>query len=456
MRWWDRLTEWDEAHPTVADGFATVGSIFVMLLLSAGIGYNSGWLHPFTWTVALGVPLAARRAAPATSAIAVYGLALLQLGWGVVGGGLPMLPADLFVLVALYSVTVHGPVWAYRSAAVSTLFGALALGGAVQSSVDDPFSAAIATSMVLLSAAAVFAFALVRRSRRERLDGLRERARRLEVERDQQLVLAATAERARIAREMHDIVAHSLSVIIAQADGGRYAGQADPAAATRALETVAETGRAALADMRRLLGVLRTDESADARPAGVDLRPMPAADELGALVEHVRDSGLEVSLVRMGTARTLPPGIGLAVYRVCQESLTNILKHAGPQAKATVLLQWQPASLLLEVTDDGRGAAATSDGAGQGLTGMRERATMLGGTLTAGPRPGGGFRIRMEIPLPLERTTGPVPAIPPLAVQPVARPAARPAGPPPPAPPPGPVTPRDPYAYRPRTPEGTS
>ena len=125
---------------------------------------------------------------------------------------------------------------------------------------------------------------------------------------------------------------------------------------------------------------------------------------------QVRDSGVRASLVRMGTPRTLPPGTGLSVYRICQESLTNVLKHAGPTPTVTVLLQWTAASLVLEVSDDGRGAAAGSDGHGQGLLGMRERAAMLGGTLAAGPRPGGGFRVRAEIPIPpTSPVAGPAP-----------------------------------------------
>lgn len=114
----------------------------------------------------------------------------------------------------------------------------------------------------------------------------------------------------------------------------------------------------------------------------------------------MRASGVRASLVRMGTPRPLPPGVGLAVYRICQEALTNVLKHAGPDPTVTVLVQWQPAGLVLEVTDDGRGAAADSDGAGHGLVGMRERVAMIGGRFTAGPRPGGGFRVRAEVPLP--------------------------------------------------------
>jgi signal transduction histidine kinase len=136
-------------------------------------------------------------------------------------------------------------------------------------------------------------------------------------------------------------------------------------------------------------------------PAGAaPYTPQPAEHDLESLVEQVRSSGVRASLVRMGTPRRLPPGIGLTVYRICQEALTNVLKHGGPDVTVTVLAQWQPAALVLEITDDGRGAAADSDGAGQGLLGMRERATMVGGTLSAGPRPGGGFRVHAELPLP--------------------------------------------------------
>ncbi|HMO10068.1 MAG TPA: histidine kinase [Actinotalea sp.] len=366
---------------------AVLAVAVLVLVLGAG--------RDLFWSSAALAPLAVRRRFPVASTVGVYAVVLAHLLTGL-DGSYSLQFADLLVVPALASVTLHGPRWAYRTALVSALagFGLFAvvswLGGeAVGAAMANGFAAT-------LLALTVFAFALVRRSRREQLDALTERARRLEAERDQQAVLATTAERSRIAREMHDIVAHSLSVVISQADGGRYAASADPEAAVRSLATIAETGRAALADMRKLLGVLRADEIDD----GIELRPQPATGEIAELVDQVRESGLGVSFVRMGEPRTLPPGTGLAVYRICQESLTNVLKHAGPQAKATVLLQWNPSSLVLEVMDDGRGAAAADDGAGQGLTGMRERAAMLGGTLTVGPRAGGGFRVRAELPIP--------------------------------------------------------
>ncbi len=388
--------------------------ILLFALVFSASGANLGW------TIALTLPLAARRRLPALSAATIFTVALaylinLVVGWGSGQSATPEL-GYLMVLVSLYSVTVHGPRWAYRTAATGSVVGAAIVTVATTLASGLLSAGIVGGAIVALSAMAVFAFALVRRSRLEQTDALTERARRLEAERDQQVTLGAAAERARIAREMHDIVAHSLSVIIAQADGGRYAARQDPAAASLALTTIAETGRAALADTRQLLGVLRTDspggsdpDSTDLPPGGLhpaELRPQPATEQISELVEQMRTSGLPVSLVRLGESRVLPPGTGLAIYRICQEALTNVLKHGGPRANATVLLKWGPADLTLEVSDDGRGAAARDDGLGGGVLGMRERATMLGGTLNVGPRPGGGFRVRAQIPLP---TSAPVP-----------------------------------------------
>ncbi|WP_370524275.1 sensor histidine kinase [Cellulomonas sp. APG4] len=421
MRWWERVGAWDETNRFTVD--AAWAALTALVVVPASATFDTTYGTPAAPWIALGmcVALAWRRVRPAASAAAVFTVGLFQL---VIGVDL-IFPADLLVLVALYSVTVHGPRWAYRTAILGALAGSAGVGALALQGVG--LDAGLGLTIVYsLCAVATFAIGLVRRSRREMVDSLRDRARRLEVERDQQARIATAAERARIAREMHDIVAHSLSVIIAQADGGRYAAAQDPDAATRSLTTIGETGRAALADMRRLLGVLRPTENGErtaertgeavpsvSTPRGAsqpppapqgpaDLVPQPAVGDVETLVEQVRGSGVRISLVRMGVARPLPPGTGLTVYRICQESLTNILKHAGPEPTATVLVQWTARSLVLEVTDDGRGAAADaeSDGAGQGVLGMRERAAMLGGTLTVGPRPGGGYRVRAEIPIP--------------------------------------------------------
>lgn len=210
--------------------------------------------------------------------------------------------------------------------------------------------------------------------------------------------LAAADERARIAREMHDVVAHTLAVVVAQSDGGRFAAQKDPAAATRALEVIGDVSRAALADMRGLLGVLRETDSSAA------MGPQPTLADIPALIASVRDGGLDVSHVTTGTPRPLPIGAGLAVYRIVQEALTNVLKHAGPSATAYVHLEWLPAAIGVKVSDDGRGAAAPRDGGGTGVEGMRERAMIFGGTLAAGPQAGGGFLVQASIPVP---TAGP-------------------------------------------------
>ncbi|GEA89941.1 hypothetical protein CCE01nite_38900 [Cellulomonas cellasea] len=411
--WWERAIRWEDTHRLAVDAAGTALLALVAVPLTWALGTGLGGYQTAGVPVialALVAPLAWRRAQPVASVVTVYTIALIHL----TGGYGPLLPADVAVPLALYSVTVHGPRWAHRVAVVGAVVGSLVLGLSLGGT-SDPFAVLFAWMFGSALSLAVWAFGLVRRSRREAMDALVDRARRLEIERDQQHQIATAAERSRIAREMHDIVAHSLSVIIAQADGGRYAAGADPAAAARSLGTIAETGRAALGDMRRLLGVLRADEPAQPggpAPAlsgistgpggagGTPYTPQPAEQDLEALVEQVRASGLRVSLVRMGTARRLPPGAGLTAYRICQEALTNILKHAGPDPTVTVVVQWLDASLVLEVGDDGRGAAAESDGLGQGLLGMRERAAMFGGSVTAGPRPGGGFRVRAQIPLP--------------------------------------------------------
>lgn len=209
--------------------------------------------------------------------------------------------------------------------------------------------------------------------------------------------LAVSDERARIAREMHDVVAHTLSIIVAQADGGRFVATKDPSKAARALETIADVSRAALTEMRGLLGVLRESDG------GAELGPQPTLADIPALISSVREGGLEVSYVTTGTPHPLPIGAGLAAYRIVQEALTNVLKHAGPKVTAYVQLKWTPAALEVVVSDDGRGAAArASKGTGTGGTGvegMRERATVFGGTLLAGPRRGGGYAVKARLPL---------------------------------------------------------
>ncbi|WP_282948076.1 sensor histidine kinase, partial [Cellulomonas endometrii] len=348
MTWWERLTRWEERHQLGIDSTLTVltGLLVVPISVAAGTEWGPGPLLAALWAVGTWAPLAWRRRNPVASVVTVYAFALAHLAFGTP----TFMPADVAVLIALYSVTVHGPRWAHRTAILSAVVGSLLLSAMLgyQAVLGATRPVDVAATVVLLwvfcsaCAVATWAFGLMRRSRRETIAALRDRAERLEVERDQQAQIATAAERTRIAREMHDIVAHSLSVVVAQADGGRYAAAADPDAATRALGTIAETGRAALADMRRLLGVLREPDAAE-RSATTPYTPQPAEQDLEGLVEQVRASGVRASLVRMGTARQLPPGVGLTVYRICQEALTNVLKHAGPDPAVTVLVQWRAA-----------------------------------------------------------------------------------------------------------------
>jgi signal transduction histidine kinase len=202
---------------------------------------------------------------------------------------------------------------------------------------------------------------------------------------------AIVEERARIARELHDVVAHSISVMILQARGGRRVLPSDPADARDAFDVIEWTGQQALDEMRRLVGMLRSgDES-------LPLAPQPSLKELGTLVEQVRAAGLPVQLTVEGTPRELPPGIDLSAFRIVQEALTNALKHAGP-ARARVVLRYTENELELEIADDGAGSGDAS-AAGYGLIGMRERVSVYGGELEAGRQPEGGYALRVRLPL---------------------------------------------------------
>ncbi len=206
---------------------------------------------------------------------------------------------------------------------------------------------------------------------------------------------AVIVERARIARELHDVVAHHMSVMVVQAGAARAVVGADPDAAVEALRQIEDSGRAGLTEMRRLLELLKSQEAEDARA------PQPGLEHLGSLLAGMRVAGLPVEAVIEGSPQPLPPGIDLSAYRIVQEALTNTLKHAG-EAHARVLLRYAPDAIDIEVADDGRGGPAGNDHGGQGLIGMRERVQLFGGTLESGPRPGGGYVVRARLPVTQE------------------------------------------------------
>jgi signal transduction histidine kinase len=229
------------------------------------------------------------------------------------------------------------------------------------------------------------------RRRTEHAAALEERAALLVQGREEEARLAVAEERARIARELHDVVAHSVSVMTVQASGVRRLLLPEQEREREALATVERTGREALAEMRRLLGVLRASDDAP------DLAPQPGLDDLESLARQMRSSGLPVDVVVEGERRPLAPGVDLSAYRVVQEALTNALKHAR-EARATVRLSYRSDELQLEISDDGA-PTGEADGHGHGLHGMRERVAVCGGTLEAGPRSGGGFLVRATLPV---------------------------------------------------------
>jgi signal transduction histidine kinase len=251
---------------------------------------------------------------------------------------------------------------------------------------------------VAVSDAAGFAVAVVVGglyvgTRRAYLAALRDRAVRLERERDQSSALAAAEERARIAREMHDSVAHHLTVIVALSDGALRAVTRAPGDAADAMRDASATARQALAETRRLLGVLRADSGQEPR------QPLPGLADVDDLLGRVRAAGLPVRYERSGTAADLPPAIELAVFRLIQEALTNTMKHAGPGASAAVRLQLAAAEVRVDVEDDGTGSDARSSTRGGGLTGMRERISAFGGDLDYGPRDPRGWHVSARLGL---------------------------------------------------------
>ncbi len=345
-----------------------------------------------SYSLLLIAPLVVRRVFPATSFALVSLLCLLQLRvisspiWG-----------DIAILVSVASVARYGATWARWASLGVSLFGAVIGPLQWRGGIDNIHQNSDLYPMLAANLAVVTCWVLgdLRRTRAIYVAELEERNVRLAAERDQQAVIAAAAERQRIAREMHDVVAHSLSVIVVQADGGRYAAERDPEAAKRVLETIAASSRSALAEMRRLLGLLREDDG----PEG--MAPQPGVPDIHALVDNVTASGLPVTLEVLGEPREVDGGTALTIYRVVQEGLTNTMKHGGSQVHACVRLEYGVRDLTVYVADDGSGASGWPgrDGTGQGLRGMRERVELHGGTVLTRARPGGGFELKATVPL---------------------------------------------------------
>jgi signal transduction histidine kinase len=299
-------------------------------------------------------------------------------------------------LPALYAVAAHEENrrrawWAMILACVALLLAA----GVSVLDTDDGFAYFTALSVIAFLAAAIAAGVLIRNRERIFVDAER-RAAEAEADRLAEAERAVTSERSRIAREMHDVVAHSMSVIAVQAAGGREIVHANPDKAAEVFARIETVGRESLAELRRMLGVLR-----DAGDGSASLSPQPGIADIAAAVAESSASGVATEMVIDGNQRPVAPGIGLAVYRIVQEALTNVRKHAGPTASATVRVSYEAHALVVDVTDDGRGTVTslTGSGAGQGLIGMRERVEIYGGDFIAGPRPGGGYAVHAVLPI---------------------------------------------------------
>jgi signal transduction histidine kinase len=246
----------------------------------------------------------------------------------------------------------------------------------------------------IVPAAALMIAGRVLQRRQAHAEELADRAHRLETEHQAEVAAAVTAERNRIARELHDVVAHCVSVMVVQAGVSEALLDGSPERAREPLRAVQETGRQAVAELTRMLGLLRGG-TAD---SSYQLTPQPGVAQLPELVQRLTTSGLDVRFTPVGEIRPLPPGVDLTVFRIVQEALTNSLKHAGPRTLAHVELRYLPRTIEIEVDDDGPGAVA-STGGGHGLIGMAERVSVFGGSIQTGLRPGGGFRVYVALPV---------------------------------------------------------
>ncbi|GAA2089803.1 sensor histidine kinase [Actinomadura alba] len=391
------LRLWLHTHPTTRDG------VIALILIAVGL--------PHMFLQKLPPELAYKDADALNVVIVVASIAVLTLRQRypltvlacVLAGEIALTVLDyppaagdiLAFLIAVYTVAAH------RGLAHSALGGVIALAAFffMISHINEVTLAEQITNVALLIG--VWWLGRGLRLRRAYLAELEHRAMRLERARGTDARAARVEERSRIARELHDVVAHHVSVMTVQAGAARRILDKDPERTREALSTIEEVGRTALSEMRRIVGVLRTER--DAEPSGRELAPQPGVHDIGGLVDQVRETGLSVQLWIEGELRPLSPGVDLAAFRLVQEALTNTLKHAGPQARAWVRLNYGDRQLTVDIEDDGRGVAAAlgdnGDRPGHGLVGMYERVALYGGELRIGPRKGGGFEVRARFPL---------------------------------------------------------
>jgi signal transduction histidine kinase len=381
---------WLRRHPRPVDG------VLAFPIAIGGIGTGVAMHRLLLIVVALGlaIPIVVRRSHPVGAFATAIVFGAFQVA---VFRGRPVV-SDVAIVVLLYTLA------AYSTRSNSVIGLLICLFGAamevLELQIPRPAPSRwewLIFGYLMFAGPCLTAWVLgdSTRYRRAYYTNLEERAARLERERDAHAQIAAAAERARIARELHDVVAHNVSVMVVQADGAAYALGTDPERTRRALAAISATGRQALTEMRALLGVLRRGDDGGLAV----LAPLPGLGQLDELLDQTRAAGLPVTCSVEGKVRPLAAGTALTAYRIIQESLTNVRKHAGGMACANVVLRYSDAAVELSVTDNGVGATAACDGAGHGLTGMSERAAMYGGSVQAGPRAGGGFEVTATLPI---------------------------------------------------------
>lgn len=401
QRPWPRRPARTPIHrsPLVADTGIAAAVLACALLLGrqdSGEGYPPLGVTGGLLTLAAHLPLCLRRRHPVAVAGAVFAVwtPYIALGhWPVVN--------SLAAQLALYTVASTRPL--RTAAATGAALGAIWLYSGFAA---PDGSVAAAAALALVVPAVLVRFGQSARESERRGERLAELAAQLQEERDAKARRAVAEEQARIARELHDVIAHHISVISVQAGLADYVFDTDPGTARKSLGTIADTSSEALEEMRRMLTLLRTgDRTPETHAPGPydpePYAPMPTLSGLEEMAARMRAGGVPVDLLVEGRPRTLPPGVELCAYRVVQEALTNVLKHARPAA-AVVRVRYRPHRLLVDVTDDGPGPdpARTPTGSGHGLIGMRERAKLYGGAVTTGPRPEGGFQVRLVLPAP--------------------------------------------------------
>ncbi|MEU0877548.1 sensor histidine kinase [Lentzea sp. NPDC005914] len=387
-----RFSLWMKAHPAFGDSLiAGILLIFDMGFAVSAADRGVSFSAFLAVTLLMLGPLPFRRYHPLGTSYLILAGAFLQLFTHGGESGIPARMSDFALAIALYTLV------AYIGRKSALIYSGWLLAGTLLWAIFQvgEIQAVFLVFMVFVIFGFSWAMGEFIGARRAYQSEMEQRLKLLETERDQQAKIAVGEERSRIARELHDVVAHAVSVMIVHADGAAYTIRSQPEVAENAVRTIADTGRQALTEMRRLLGVLRSED------AETQWAPQPDASGVVELAENTRAAGVPVRLEITGDVDDLPVGVGLSVYRIVQEALTNTIKHAGAGSTALVRLARSQEELRLEVIDNGFGTPydVVKVSGGNGLIGMRERAAVLGGEFEAGPNPGGGWRVRASFPL---------------------------------------------------------